>query len=38
MMIYGSQQAEFMENKYNGHIHRCGTPIFDNIVVYASKW
>ena len=32
MMIYGSLQAEFMETKYNGHIHRYG-----KIVVYLSK-
>ena len=36
MMIYGSLQAEF-ETKYNGHIHRYGTPVFGNIVVYVSK-
>ena len=36
-MIYGSLQADFMETKYNGHIHRYGTPIFGNIVVYVSK-
>ena len=37
MMIYGSLYAEFMETKHNGHIHRYGTPIFGNIVVYVSK-
>ena len=36
-MIYGSLQAQFMETKHNGHIHRYGTPIFGNIVVYLSK-
>ena len=36
-MIYGSLQAQFMEAKHNGHIHRYGTPIFGNIVVYLSK-
>ena len=36
-MIYGSVQAEFMETKYNGHIHRYGTPTFGKIVVYISK-
>ena len=36
-MIYGSLQSEFMEIKYNGHIHRYGTPIFGKIVVYISK-
>ena len=25
MMIYGRLQAEFMETKYNSHIHRYGT-------------
>ena len=37
VMIYGSLQAEFMETKYNGHIHMNGTPIFGKIVVYVSK-
>ena len=37
VMIYGSLQVEFMETKHNGHIHRCGTPIFGKIVVYISK-
>ena len=37
MMTYGSMQAEFMETKYNGHIHRFGIPIIGNIVVYVSK-
>ena len=32
-----SLQAEFMETKYNGHIHRYGTPIFGRYVVYISK-
>ena len=32
MVIHGSLQAEFMETKHNDHIHRCGTPIFGNIV------
>ena len=36
-MIYGSQQAEFMETKYNSHIHRYGTSIFVKIVVNISK-
>ena len=36
-MIYGSLQAEFMETKHNGHIHRNGTSIFGNIVVNVSK-
>ena len=33
MAIDGSLQAEFVETKHSGHIHRCGTPIFGNIVV-----
>ena len=27
-MIYGSLRAEFMETKYNSHIHRYGTFVF----------
>ena len=34
MVIYDSLQADFMETKYNGHIHRYGTPILGNIFVY----
>ena len=34
MMIYGSLQAELMETKYKGYIHRYGTPIFGKINVY----
>ena len=37
VMIYGSLQAEFMETKYNSHIHRYGTSIFGKIVVDISK-
>ena len=37
MMTNGSQQAEFVGTKHNGHTHRYGTPIFCNIVVCASK-
>ena len=36
-MIYGSLQAEFMETKYNSHIHRYGTSILGKIVVNISK-
>ena len=36
-MTYGSLQAEFMETKYNSHIHRCETYIFGKIVVNMSK-
>ena len=36
-MIYGSLQAEFMETKYNSHIHGYGTPVFGKIVVNISK-
>ena len=34
MMICGSLQAEFVGNKHNGQIHRYGSPIFGNIVIY----
>ena len=37
MMIYGSLQAEFMETKYNSHIHEYGTSVFGKIVVNISK-
>ena len=37
VMIYGSLQAEFMETKYNSHIHRYGTSVFGKIVVNISK-
>ena len=37
VMIYGSLQAEFMETKYNNHIHRYGTSVFGEIVVNISK-
>ena len=37
VMSYGSLQAEFMETKYNSHIHRCGTSVFGKIVVDISK-
>ena len=37
VMIYGSLQAEFMETKYNSHIHRYGTSIFGKTVVDISK-
>ena len=37
VMIYGSLQAEFMETKYNSHIHGNGTSDFDKIVVDVSK-
>ena len=36
-MIYGSLQAEFMETKYNSHIHGYGTPVFGKIVVDIFK-
>ena len=35
-MIYGSLQAEFMDTKYNSHIHGYGTTIFDKIIVNIS--
>ena len=37
VMIYGSLQAEFMETKYNSHIHGDGTFVFGKIVVNISK-
>ena len=37
VMIYGSLQAEFMETKYNSHIHEYGTFVFGKIVVNTSK-
>ena len=37
VMMYGSLQAEFMETKYNSHIHGYGTSVFDKIAVNISK-
>ena len=37
VMIYGSLQADFMETKYNKHIHGYGTSVFGKIVVNLSK-
>ena len=37
VMIYGSLQVEFMETKYNSHIHVYGTSVFGKIVVNISK-
>ena len=37
VMIYGSLQAEFMETKYNSHIHGYGTSVSGKIVVNISK-
>ena len=37
VMIYGCLQAEFMETKYNSHIHGYGTSVFGKIVVDKSK-
>ena len=36
-MIYGSLQAEFIETKYNSHIHGYGASVFGKIVVNISK-
>ena len=36
-MIYGSLKAEFMETKYNSHIHGYGTSVFGKIVVNISE-
>ena len=38
VMIYGSLQAEFMETKYNSHVHGYATSVFGKIVVNISKW
>ena len=37
VMIHVSLQAEFMETKYNSHIHGYGTSVFGKIVVNISK-
>ena len=37
VMIYGSLQAEFLETKYNSHIHGYETSVFGKIVVNISK-
>ena len=37
VMIYGSLQAEFMETKYNSHIHVYGASVFGKIIVNISK-
>ena len=37
VMIYGSPQAEFMETRYNSHIHGYGLSVFGKIVVNISK-
>ena len=37
VMIYGSLQTEFIETKYNSHIHRYETSVFGKIVVNISK-
>ena len=37
VMICGSLQPEFMETKYNSHIHRYGTSVSVKIVVNVSK-
>ena len=37
VMIYGNLQAEFMETKYNSHIHGYGTSVFGKIVANISK-
>ena len=36
-MIYGSLQAEFMDTKFNSHIHGYGTHVLGQIVVDISK-
>ena len=33
-MIYGSRQPKYTETKHSGEIHRYGSPIFVNIVIY----
>ena len=37
VMIYGSLQAEFLETKYNSHIHGYGTFVFGKIIVNIFK-
>ena len=37
VMIYGNLQAEFMETKYNSHIHGYGASVLGKIVVNISK-
>ena len=37
VMIYGSLKAEFMETKYNSHIHGYGTSVLVKDVVNISK-
>ena len=37
VMIYGSLRSEFMETKYNSHIHVYGTSVFGKIVVNISQ-
>ena len=37
VMIYGILQAEFMETKYNSHIHGYGTSVYGKIVVDISQ-
>ena len=37
VIIYGSLQDEFMETKYNSHIHGYGTSVFGKTVVNISK-
>ena len=32
-----ARRLKFVGTKHNGHIHKYGTPIFGNIVVYVSK-
>ena len=36
-IINNDMQAEFMETKYNSHIHGYGTSVFGKIVVNISK-
>ena len=36
-MINGSLQAEFMQTKYNTHVHAYGVSVFGKIVVNISK-
>ena len=36
-MIYDSLQAEFLETKYNSHIHGYGLSVFGKIIVNISK-
>ena len=37
LMIYGILQAEFMETKHNGHIHRYGASLVTLLFMYLNR-